>query len=297
MTEENKTPEIVEGEFNDGTGPEVAALPKEKLRIAITGDNYLAIASENAFDPKIAEVIRYDTGNLAAMYEFKPAVVFVCDDVPLLKNESLDDANLIAMIQNVAQNTQGGVCLKTTINTETLERIIGVVGPEWSNGKLVYSPEFSENVEGVLTSDITYVGGAPKALDAYLGIIKHATYFSTKELVKGTVAEVIYAKLGVSGFKAVKQAYFNQLHQVVLDLEGANPTIVRRMIEKHPALTDRRLMVPAFIKAKSDPDSTVKLARSYMGEYGNKDVKMLVGQSDRITVLEEAINLRNLKED
>jgi len=303
MTEEQNIvppqPEIVDADWDptEGTGVTDAGLPREKLRIAITGNNHLAVATEAAFDLKVAEVMRFGPKDDIQLFEYRPAVVFICDDIPMLKNDSLDDAALIATIQKIAQNTQAGICLKTTINTETLDRIINVVGIDWVTGKMIYSPEFSEDPEEILVSDLNYVGGGPKALDAFLNIIKHCTYTSTKEVVKGTLHEVIYAKLGVAGFRAVKQAFFNQFHQVILDLGAANPTIVRRMIERHPALQDSRVMLPSFIKAKTDSSITVKKARSYGGEYADRDVKMLVGQSDRITLLEEAVNLRNLKED
>lgn len=287
-------PAVEEAEFNEGTTTEV--VPKEKLRIAVTGNTYLADAMLAAFDPKVSEVQAYEATDMTGLAEYRPSVVFVCDDVPMLKNDSLDDAALIAAIQSVAQNTQAGICLKTTINTETLDRIINVVSIEWAASKMIYAPEFAETADAVLTSELSYVGGMPKAVDAYLNIIKHCTFFSSQEIVKGTFHEVIYAKLGLAGYKAVKQAFFSQFNQVVLDLEGANPTIVRRMIEKHPIMTDRSLLVPVVVRAKTDQEITAKQARSFMGEYANRDVKMFVGQSDRITLLEEAINVRNIKD-
>lgn len=303
MTEDNNItepqPEVVDAEWGptEASKASDAGLPKEKLRIAITGTNHLSVATEAAFDLKVAEVVCFEPKDDVQLFDYRPSVVFICDEVPMLKNDSLDDAALIATIQKIAQNTMAGICLKTTINTETLDRIINVVGIDWVTAKMVYSPEFSEDPEEILVSELSYMGGGPKALDAFLDIVKHCTYISAKEIVRGTLHEVIYAKLGVAGFRAVKQAFFNQFHQVVLDLGSANPTIVRRMIEKHPALQDSRVMVPAFVKAKTNSAITVKKARSYGGEYADRDVKMLVGQSDRITLLEEAVNFRNLKED
>lgn len=288
----NKTQDVETVEVN-----EEQPAPKEKMRIAITGDTYLSVAMDAAFDPKTAEIARFKPEDTVQLNEFRPSVVFICDDIELLKNDSLDDAGIIAAVQNVAQNTSAGVCIKTTLNTETMDRIAAVVGYDWLNAKVVYSPEFSEDPIEILTADINYVGGKEKAVDAFLDIIKHCTHTSAQEIVKGTLHEVIYAKLAVAGFKAVKQTFFNQMNQVIVDLTGANPSIVRRMIERSPELTDRRSMIPTYVKAKTKEGVSLKKVRSYMGEYANKDVKMLVGQTDRLTILEEAVNLRNLKED
>ena len=147
-----------------------------------------------------------------------------------------------------------------------------------------------------MTNDYSMFGGTTKALDALLDIIKHCTALSTKTIKTGSVFEVAYAKLAISGYKAVKQAFFNQMHATILDVEGANPSIVRRMIEGHPFMDDRSVMIPTFIKAQADSELSLKQAKSFGGEYLNRDARMLVGMTDKLPILDEAINFKNLKD-
>lgn len=298
--------EAKEAEWNDVlASPEVEDQPdpsgqgviKEKLRVTVVGDNYLSRACTAAFDPRSVDVRSIvNCDEFDTIVEWRPNLVFLCNDIPFLKNDSLDDADLVNTIGKIAHQTEAGICIKSTINLETIERIFGAVGPEWFNAKVIYSPEFGETEIEVLSQEVALVGGQDKAMEAFSSIIAHTTHFQAKKVITGTVFEVAYAKLGIVGFKAVKQTYFNQLHQTMVDVEGANPMIVRRMMLEHPSLYDQSLLIPAFVKAQTEEGMTIKKARSYSGEYSNRDVKMLTSMTDRLTILDECINLRNLKD-
>jgi hypothetical protein len=285
-------------EYPDGTveGQQPDSRVAPKLKIAIVGDNYLSDATRVAFDQKITDVKHGDEASIDDIIEWQPNIVFICTDIPLLKNDSLDDANFINVVMKIAKQTQAGVCVKTTINNETLERLVPSLGVEWYKHKFVYSPEIYETAEEVLQSDVLMLGGEEKAREALQDVLKTHSYFSMKEVVADSVEVIAYAKLGLAGFKAVKQTFFNQLHHTILDLGGANPTHVRRIIEKHPLFTDSSLAIPTFIRAMIDGEVSMKQAKSYGGEYANNSVKMLSCMTDRLTLLDECINLRNLKD-
>src|SRR6056300_1681564 len=269
---------------------------KGRLKVGVIGDNYLADATRVSFDTKITEVIHVsDSSAMAELVQWKPNIVFICTDIPLLKNDALDDAEFINHVTVIAKQTQAGVCVKTTINNETLERLVASVGVEWYQNKLVYSPEVAETAEEVLNGQYILLGGSPKALDAHREILANNTYFSMKEVVAGSLEVIAYAKLGLAGFKAVKQTFFNQFHNAILDMGGANPTHVRRVIEGHPDFTKASLAIPTFIRSTVDGETSIKQSKSYGGEYANSDVKMLTSMTDRLTLLDECINLRNLK--
>lgn len=269
---------------------------KGKLRVGVIGNNYLADATRICFDAKLNDVYTVASEDeLDSLIEYKPQVVFVCVDLPLLKNDTIDDAALIAMMVRFSKETQAGVCLKTTINSETADRIAAATGAEWFVKKFLYSPELNETVDGVLSSDIMFVGGTPDVIEAHMTIMRSGTVLLPKRIINGTINEVIFAKLGAVGFKAVKQTFFNQLHQAILDIEGANPSVVRQILTQ-VIEHDDVLMIPTFIRAQADSNLTMKQARSFGGEFANTDVKMLSSMTDRLTVLEECINLRNLKD-
>lgn len=278
----------------DNPPKEVDASSGSKLRVSVIGDNYLADAMRVMFDTKLADV--YTSDDITRIVETKPQLVFVCNDVPLLKNESIDDVELIATLTRLSKETQAGVCLKTTVNTETLDRIASATGTDWFMAKFIYSPEVAETAEEIIVSDYHMIGGGPNTIDKHEELMLNATQMLPKTIIKGTVNEIAFTKLGLSGFKAVKQTFFNQFHQAIIDIEGANPSIVRRNIEKCPSLTDNTVMIPTFIRAQIDDTMTLKKARSFSGEYTNTDVKMFASMTDRLSVLEECINLRNLKD-
>ena len=277
-------------------GEDSEAKQQGKLRGSVIGTNYLADATRISFDSKLNDVYTVDSEDeLDSLIEYKPQVVFVCVDLPLLKNDTIDDAALIAMITRISKETPAGVCLKTTINVETSDRIAAATGGDWFVKKFVYSPELGETVEDVLASDTLFIGAIPEVVEAHQKIMYSGTVLLPSRVITGTVNEVIFTKLGLVGFKAVKQTFFNQLHQAILDIEGANPSTVRQML-MHTIENDNILMIPTFIRAQADSELTMKQARSFAGEFANTDAKMLSSMTDRLTVLEECINLRNLKD-
>jgi len=269
----------------------------EKLRVAVIGNNYLSRAVNASLDVKSTDCQAIEgVEGIDDVLAWRPNIVFITTDIPLMKNDTLDDADFINICNKVAKGSQAGVCIKTTINIETIDRLISTVGQDWFVNKVVYAPELEETAEAVLNNDLSFMGGHPDALEALTGIIKHTTHITSKNVLTGTPHEVAFAVLGIAGFKAVKQTYWSQYHQSVIDIEGANPMIVRRMMEQSPVMTDTSLMTPTYVRAMTEDGMLLKKARSYGGEYANTAVKMMVGMTDRLTVLDECINLRNLKD-
>lgn len=280
---------------DDGLGQSSEApQPVGKLRVGIIGDNFLADACRASFDPKLVDVVQ---GVMSAdVDEILKAtnIIYVCADLPLLKNNTADDAELLEIFSRIYKESDAGVCLKTTITHETLDRLLGVTDPQWFLGKVIYSPEVAETALEVLNGDSVFVGGDEKTVEAHTNIIMNNTVHGLKKMFVGTHHEIVYAKLAITGFKAVKQTFFNQMWQTIIDCEGANPAKVRRMVEASDVMTDTSLSIPTHVKAQLDPEISAKEARSYGGEYANSDVRMLIGMTDRLTVLDECYNIRNI---
>jgi hypothetical protein len=269
------------------------------LRVGIVGTNAVARAMNVAFDARGTDRKMVDSiKELDDLIQWRPAVTFVCTDIPLLKNDSLDDAEFINTVSRLVKQCGTGVCIRSTINIETIERLIGVLTYDVFKAKVIYNPVMTESEDAgeILTQEVEYIGGVDKTVEAHLNILKNLTNFAAVQVETGSVFEVAYAKLAVSGFKAVKQTFFNQLHEAILDVKGANPAIVRRLIQKAPDLTDRSVMIPTFIRSRADDEVSYKQAKSFGGEFLNKDVKMFVGMTDKFPLLDECVNFKNLKD-
>jgi len=282
--------------WDDVDQPKRKKQSQNKFRIGILGQNYLAQSVRVSLDTKSIDYKHLDAHDIDALVDWQPALVFVCTDIPLLPNNSVDDAVFIDNILKLSKKTDSGICIKTTINHDTFNTLTAAVGNPFIQTKVVYSPEVSENMDDILNGEFVLLGGAAASVKSLKEIMMNVTSYSMKEIITDTIPNIIFTKLGLSGFKAVKQTYFNQLHQTILDIGGSNPTAVRRLMLRHPLLTDITLTIPTYIRASVDSEVSYKQAISYGGEYANSDVKLLVGMTDKLTVLDECVNIRNLKD-
>ena len=274
----------------DTTEPSGDAQERVKLKIGIVGDNYLAQATRASFDPKLADV---HMGGIDDV--LKCNVIFVCIDLEFLKNDTVNDVELIDLMNKIQKGSDAGVCIKTTIGPETLDRIAMATDVQWFIKKVIYSPEIGETAEEVLTNNYIMIGGDEETRKSHANIILNMSATGQGIFVEGTPHEICYAKLAMVGFKAAKQTFFNQMHQTIPDCEGANPTTVRRIVEQSPVMSDLSFCIPTFTRALLDPECTTKQARAYSGEFANRDIRLLVGMTDRLTILDECYNVRNLK--
>lgn len=266
-----------------------------KRKIGVIGNNYLSDAMRSAFDSKLTEKKQVASSELSSLIEWKPNLVFVCQDIPFLKTDVLDDASFIDTIIKLAK-TEAGICIKTSINIDIYNKIVAAVGEQYVETRIVYSPEVEEDALSILNSEFVMIGGSMSAVKSYNEILMSSTVLSMKEVLFDTISNIILTKLGLSGFKAVKQTFFNQFHQFIMDLGNTNPTTIRKMMLKHPMISDTTLTLPTFVRAQSDPETSFKQSISFGGEYSNTDVKLLVGMTDKLSVVDECVNLRNLKD-
>ncbi len=276
-----------------------AAQQKKVMRIGIVGDNAVAEAMYAAFDARgVERKVAKTLDEVDELIRWKPSVTYICNEIPFMKNDVLDDAEFINIINKLVRQCGTGICIRSTINVETVERLMAALSYDVVRTKVVYNPVMTDSTDvgKILTSDIEFFGGDEKSLTAHLNILKNVSNFAAREIETGTIFEIVYAKLALSGLKAVKQTFFNQLHDAILDVKGANPAIVRRLIQKSPELVDRSVMVPTFIRARTGEDVTYKQARAFGGEYLNKDVRMFVSMTDKLSLLDECINIKNLKD-
>tara|TARA_S200002703_G_scaffold159957_1_gene175700 strand:+ start:2753 stop:3562 length:810 start_codon:yes stop_codon:yes gene_type:complete len=227
--------EIVDAEIVEETPATEES--KGPLQVAVIGqdDDPLTIATAKAFNvPRGVEVSMYTTEDLDALVEAKPNIVFYCEEIPVKKNDSLDDGDFIAAIQKLIRIAGAGVCIRSTLNVEAFERLIMSLTKQVFDNKIVYMPDLtdSSNVEDIISSPVHLIGGTGEALQQHMSVLGNMSWFSARELVSGSVPEIIYTKLAATGYRMVQAKFFNELYDAVMDIKNANPMLVSRQVQK-----------------------------------------------------------------
>jgi hypothetical protein len=233
--------EVEVGEVMEMTEPqtiaeEMASEDRQDLKVAIIGgDNVLSRATARAFDvPKGVEVQIFSAegDSFDECLAWKPNVAFWCDEISVKKNDTLNDADFIASVQRLIRSSGAGVCIRSSINIETFERMMMALTRDVFQNKITYMPDLSDslNVQDMINSPVQVIGGTGKALEQHIQVLRGTSWFNADTLLTGTVPDVIYTRLGVSGYKMVQQKYFDELHEAVMDMKNANPMIVNRLV-------------------------------------------------------------------
>lgn len=253
MSEEIVDAEVVSEEVN--SAPEIEE--RQDLKVAVIGgDDVLTTATASAFNvPKGVEVTTSGVDDIDDVVKSKPNVVFWCGQIAVKKNDTLDDADFIASIQKLIRVAGAGICIRSTINIETYERLMMALTRKVFDAKIVYMPDMSDsqNVQDVITSPLQVVGGSGKGLEQHMSVLRNTSWFNAKTLQTGSVAEVVYVRLGVSGYRMVRQKYFDELHEAVMDMKNANPMIVNRLVLS--ALGEG--VTPNFVTEAQEYDSRI----------------------------------------
>jgi len=205
----------------------------KNLQVAVIGDNALARATWSAFVvPRGVDSFIYPADRIDDCIESKPNIVLWCEPIGVKKNDTMDDGDFIASIQKLIRGVGAGVCIRSTITVETYERMLMALTPEIFNKKIVYMPDLSDSSDErtILNSCVTLVGGDPEVLDQHLNVLRNMSWFNTTDIRSGTIPEVIYAKLATSGIRLVKQKFYDELFNAVMDLKNANPMVVSSLI-------------------------------------------------------------------
>jgi hypothetical protein len=260
---------------SDGTESEtVESTTKTKstgpMKVVVIGSENCALANATfaAFHaPRGVEVSRISSlDDIDKAVEIHPSLVVYCDPIDIKKNDTLDDSGIVSSLQKLISLTGSGICIRSTLNIETTERLIMALGKKVFDSKVVYMPLMNDtnNIGDILCTDCSYIGGDQKAVDSLAQILTHLTHISSQKVKTGSIFDIVYAKMALSGYLLVKQTYFDQLYDTILDLKNANPVIVRRIIEDNKALVDRSTLVPSSIKGGLVYDSRLLAGASEM---------------------------------
>lgn len=269
-----------------------------KLRVAMFGrkDSPMIIAQKAIFNHSLNLVDVYD--DIDKLIGSDPMLSVVCADFNLNTNDTQDDTVLIDALKKIEAHTQGGILLKTVVTPETMIRILSALKEETVQTRFVYSPDLcdSENVEQVLDQDTIIVGAVPEVYNAHTAVMSTNSNLFLRKLKGCTHLDAAVIKLSLCAYRAVKQTFFNQLHDYVSDFEMVNYNNIRAAVDDNleSKATDS---LPTYIKQVAK-DNTVsyKKAKSYKGEFDNKDIRAFVGSTEKLSLLDECVNIKNLKD-
>lgn len=271
-----------------------------KFKLAVLGDRDKTVAIRTLFDQPQVDVRNFE--RVDDLVQWLPNLTFVCLDVPLLQNDTLEDSEVIDAVSKILNTTKSGICLKSEISPETVERIFSSVNPEMIQTRLVYNPTVENDIEDIdktLCPDLIVLGGAKEATDALLSV--YATLSNMivdrEKIISSTIMDAALFKVAYTGFKAVTQTFFNQLYDVANEYDGVNYNMVRTMFTESKLLQNvNALTIPTFVRVKESENLSYKRARAYKGEYMNRDVRIFSSLSDKIPLIDECINYKNLKD-
>jgi hypothetical protein len=271
---------------------------QEKIKIGIIGSNTLTKYVQIQFDSprflfKVVDLT--DNNTIDDLTEWKPNLTFVCVDIPTKKNDLQDDAVLLDIVKKLQANTNGGICLKSTITPETLERVLGCMTRETYENRFIYNPELVDttNLEEMLNNTSDVIGGSEKAIEQHLAFSGIFSIATKDMAVRCSPFDACFIKLALSGYKAVAQTYFNQLADTCYEYEMTNYAIVKKTVDAYVQKAQPSLSTPTFIRAKIDKDISAKKAKAYGGEYLNEEVRVFAGMTDKLSLLDTCYNIRN----
>lgn len=269
-------------------------IPDEALRIATFGTMpYVEVLPHMITGKRFA--FRNFT-NIDELIEWKPSITFICTEMEMKANGLQNDDEFIANIQKIERNNGGGICIKSVVSPDTMGRVLMSLSGETINKRIVYNPEMcdsSDLKEMINNTERHLVAGTPDAVGAHMQFFNMTSLYTFTGVVQVGLMEGVLIKLAQCAYRAVKQTFFNQLLDVTNEY-GVSPAVIRKSTEAiRDDLSDS---VATVIRAQMD-DVTFKKAKSFGGEYDNYDVGVFVGMTDKMPLLDECVNYRNLKKE
>lgn len=288
------------GDIKDRNLEGVAISSDDPLRISILGDGPIAQATFGSFDSNFNQLIDVDiSDNVDIITSFKPEATFVCTTVPLKEDGTLDDTELLSNIQKLEKLTQGGIILRTSVNLDTMKKILRMMSPDALNFRFTYFPviQDTEDPLAIMSSKTHLIASKEGSLNNFFSMHRRWSVLDFSEsIVCDNFYDVVTIKNMFSAYSAVRQTFFNQFFDYAYESGVTSKNNLIRMWKKLEPLCDDNHCVPSYIKARTDSKTSIKKAKSYGGEYRNKDIKLLVEETDKLTLLEECYNIRNIKD-
>lgn len=215
-------------------------------------------------------------------------IFFVCME-PIIDGEHVDDVPIIDAFNKLNKfQSKRTVILKSTVSPDT----IGMIAKCFSMDMFVYHPEtaYNDDIKEILDSELDLIGGNPEPLERYKRLMYGASCLDRK-LFEGTLYDVALLKMCMVSFRAIEQTFWNQVYDFTAPMK-ANYNVVRKTFAEMKRQSSTG--IPTFVRAKGE-GMTFKRAKSFSGEYDNRDVRVFANVTDKLPLLDECINKKNLE--
>lgn len=213
---------------------------------------------------------------------------FVCFE-PIVDGEHVDDVPIIDAFNKLNKfQPQRTVILKSTVSTDT----ITMISKCFPMNKFVYHPEtaYNNDIKEILDSDLDLIGGNPEPLEQYKRLL-FASSCLDRQTFEGTLYDVAMLKMCLVSFRAIEQTFWNQIYDFTSPMK-VNYNVVRKAFAD--VKRSSSVGVPTFVRAKGE-GMPYKRAKSFSGEYDNRDVRVFSNITDKLPLLDECINKKNLE--
>jgi len=262
------------------------------LVVSVLGDNAIARSIELQFgvphQPNPMSFSYYTNVDDAVSSSEGVHLHFICVDI-LSKEGVVDDSALVDAVNKIAK-TPGAIVIKTSIPKDTLEKVLRIVPSD----RLVYSPELttSDSLEEILNSKVELIGGTEKSIGDYTNLVGRHSLLD-REIIASNPFDIILLKMVISTHKAVFQTYWNQISEYARDGIGNFVFAKKTFNRLRDNFTET---IPSYVKAKADGGYTYKKTKSFGGEYLNREVAIFAESTDKVPLLDECYNPKNIKD-
>jgi UDPglucose 6-dehydrogenase len=206
--------------------------------------------------------------------------IFVCVPTPMSYTGAVDYSildSVMNQLNDVYRPRHIPIIIKSTVTPDILAKYEG--------SGVVYNPEFLREktaFEDFVNPDFHVFGGA--RYDTTLVENIYDQHSSCKKCPTFHVGykEASLIKYAMNSFLATKVTFFNQLYDVAKD-SGADYNAIIKVLEQEPRLGKSHLRVPGFDNK-----------RGFGGACFPKDTNAFVKYTNRMTLLETAIDINNM---
>lgn len=267
----------------------------QKMPICILGNTELGRSMVSMYTNPKTEVFVVDT--VDEMVDRPVAVTMVCLDVKLNANDTPDDVEILDACLKLSKLTKCGISLKTAVAPETIKKIVNSIPEEVQKSRFCYHLDFTigKDLDTISESSVHILACSEDVFGQHINWCRNFSNYMFDDIIRCSPVEASIMQYALLGFAAIKQQYYNQLFDYVQDFDIPFGQI-REAVEK--ITKNRVLSMPTYLRAMNqDPTLSLKQAKAFRGEYNLPELRAFVGSTEKLSLIDEAIRLKNLRHE
>jgi UDPglucose 6-dehydrogenase len=204
---------------------------------------------------------------------------FVCVPTPMKSDGSIDSTILDTVMEQINSQSRSRIhriIIKSTVTPDIINK--------HAHDGIVYNPEFLREktaLEDFVNPDFHVFGGLNWDTIAVEELYRKYSSCRICPTFHVSYKEASLIKYAINSFLALKVIFFNQLFDVAQE-SGASFNKIIKALDEEPRIGNSHMRVPGF-------DSK----RGFGGACFPKDTAALIAFTDKMTLLEKAVNINN----